>query len=225
VGKFYQQKEGMAMGNSLPPIVSNIFVEHSEDTADHKPAKWLRYVENTFVVWPHRPARLQRFLHDLNNVRPSNLRMKVEVNETLQFLDVLVTKRGSKLAEKVYRKPTHIGRYLHFQSNHAYHVRRGVAYSLSSRAKVICQDKKNFNNEIKNVRHDLMLKEYPQEFVDSVMKPPRSNHPSSDTIYQGTVIIPYVKGISEKLRRVRNRINVRTIFKTKHVLRGTLMKT
>jgi hypothetical protein len=27
---FCQQKEGMAMGNSLPLVVSNIFMEHSE---------------------------------------------------------------------------------------------------------------------------------------------------------------------------------------------------
>jgi hypothetical protein len=44
--KFYQQKEGMAMGNSLFPVVSNIFMDNFEeialDTADHKPAKWLR---------------------------------------------------------------------------------------------------------------------------------------------------------------------------------------
>jgi hypothetical protein len=43
--KFYQQKEGMAMGNSLSPVVYNIFMEHSEeatlDRADHKPTKWL----------------------------------------------------------------------------------------------------------------------------------------------------------------------------------------
>jgi hypothetical protein len=42
---FYQQKEGMAMGNSLSPVVSNIFMEHFEEialeTAEYKPAKWL----------------------------------------------------------------------------------------------------------------------------------------------------------------------------------------
>jgi hypothetical protein len=41
----------MAMGNSL--VVSNIFMEHSEktalDTADHKHAKWLRHIDNTFA--------------------------------------------------------------------------------------------------------------------------------------------------------------------------------
>jgi hypothetical protein len=48
--------------------------------------------------------------------------------------------------------------------------------------------------------------------------------PSSDTIYEGTVI-PYVKGISEKFRHIGNHFNVRTLFKTKHTFHGTLMKT
>jgi hypothetical protein len=39
------------------------------------------------------------------------------------------------------------------------------------------------------------------------------------------VIIPYVRVISEKFRCVGNRFNVRTIFKTKHTLCGTLMET
>jgi hypothetical protein len=41
--KLYQQKEGMAMQNSLSPVVSSIFIEHFEeialDTADHKSIK------------------------------------------------------------------------------------------------------------------------------------------------------------------------------------------
>jgi hypothetical protein len=64
-----------------------------------------------------------------------------------------------------------------------------------------------------------------EEFADSVMKKSTRNRPYSDTIYQGTVITPYVKGISEQFRHIGNRLNLRTIFKTKHTLRGTLMKT
>jgi hypothetical protein len=70
------------MANSLSPVVSNIFIEHFEettlDTADHKPAKWLRYVNYTFVVWPHGPARLQQFVHHLDSVR-SAIKFTVEV--------------------------------------------------------------------------------------------------------------------------------------------------
>jgi hypothetical protein len=47
-----------------------------------------------------------------------------------------------------------------------------------------------------------MLNKYPQEFSDSVMKLSGNNCPSSDTMYQGTVIITYVKGISKKFRHI-----------------------
>jgi hypothetical protein len=40
----------------------------------------------------------------------------------------------------------------------------------------------------------------------------------------GSVYIPYVKGVSEELKSIGNRYNIRTIFKTEHTLRK-LMKT
>jgi hypothetical protein len=61
--KFFQQKDGMAMGNALSPVVSNIYMEHFEKlalkTAVHRPSLWLQYVDDTFVIWPHGPDRLQ----------------------------------------------------------------------------------------------------------------------------------------------------------------------
>jgi hypothetical protein len=61
------------------------------------------------------------------------------------------------------------------------------------------------------MRHDVVLNECTQEIIESIMKPSRSNHPSSDTAYQG-IVIPCVKGIFEKLRSIKNSFSVRTIF-------------
>jgi hypothetical protein len=80
---------------------------------------------------------------------PSNSQMEVEADDTLPFMDVLVMKRGPKLTMKVYRKPTHIRRYLHFKSNQPYHVKKGIVHSLLSRVKVIYQDQKDFNNKLR----------------------------------------------------------------------------
>jgi hypothetical protein len=107
------------------------FEEIALDTADHKPAKWLRYFDNTFMVWPHGPARLQQFLHHLNSFRPTmKFTIKVEANDTLAFLDALVIKRGPKLATKVFQQSTHTGCFLHFKFNHPHYVKRGVVHSL-----------------------------------------------------------------------------------------------
>jgi hypothetical protein len=84
------------------------------------------------MVWPHGPARLQQFLHHLNSVRPTiKFTTEIEANDTLLFLNVLVMKRGPKLAAKVYWKHTHTG--------------LGVIHSLISIAKVIFPDHKDFN--------------------------------------------------------------------------------
>jgi hypothetical protein len=97
------------------------------------------------MVWPHGPARLQQFLHHLNGLRPTiKFKTEAEANDTLLPLDVLVMKRGYKLAMKVQWEPTHTGRYLHFKSNHPQHKKRRVVHSSISRAKVICQDQKDF---------------------------------------------------------------------------------
>jgi hypothetical protein len=120
---FNQQNEGMAMGNSLYLVISNIFMEHFKeialDTADHKLVKWFRYIVDTVMVWPHGPARLQQFLHHPNSIRLTiKFTMEVEANDTLPFFNFLVLKRGTELFTKMYCKPTHAGCYLHLKSNY-----------------------------------------------------------------------------------------------------------
>jgi hypothetical protein len=109
------------------------FEETALDTADHKLAKWLRFIDDTSMIWPHGPARMQQFVHRLNSVRPTvKFTMEVEASDILPFLDVLVMKRGTKLVMKVYWKTTHTGRYLHLNSNHPYDVKRRVVHNLIS---------------------------------------------------------------------------------------------
>jgi hypothetical protein len=151
--------------------------------------------------------------------------MEVEAIDTLSFLDVSLTKEGPKLAMKVSRKRIHTCPYLQFKSNLPYHVKWGAVHSFIGRVKVMYQHQEDFNKGIKMLRHDLMLNEYPQEFVDSIMKSLRSNHPSSDTIYQGMAMFSCATSISEKFKRHGYRLHARGIFKTKHALHGALMKT
>jgi hypothetical protein len=74
----------------------------------HKPSLWLRYFDDTFVVWPHGPERLHNFLSNLNNSRLSiQFTTERESDTAIPPLDVLVIKEETTLATKVYRKPTH----------------------------------------------------------------------------------------------------------------------
>ena len=54
-GNFYEQVAGAAMGSPLSPVVANIYMQDFEswvlETASLKPSLWLRYVDDTFVMW------------------------------------------------------------------------------------------------------------------------------------------------------------------------------
>jgi hypothetical protein len=159
--KYFQQKEGMAMGSSLSPVVSNIYMEFFETLSLHgwdmKPSLWLRCVDDTFIIWKHGVKYLQSLLDYLSSLRKSiKFSMEVESNGSLLFLNVFVTKKGDILHSAVYRKPTHTGRYLHFDSNHPVHVKRGVVESLVNRANVLCQNEQDLKAEMYTVRKGLL---------------------------------------------------------------------
>jgi hypothetical protein len=141
------------------------------------------------------------------------------------FLDVLVIRKETTLATKVYRNPTHTGRYLNFNSNHPPHAKRGLIQSLHKRASIICQEHQDLCDETRGLRHDLQLNGYPRGFIDSVINSKGSSRMNKEEKPLGYVYIPYVKGVSEKFKRIGNGYNVRTIFRTKHTLKNSLMKT
>jgi hypothetical protein len=151
--------------------------------------------------------------------------MEIESDSAIAFLDVLVIRKETTLATKVYRKPTHTVRYLSFNSNHPPHVERGLIQSLHSRASTICQERQDLAKEISNLRSDLQLNGYPEGYIDSVINSKGSSRLNKEQMPLGYVYISYVKGVSEKSKRIGNRYNIRTIFKTKHILRSSLMKT
>ena len=78
------------MGNPLSPVVANIYMEHFEELAlesgESKPATWLRYVDDTFVIWNKGRDKLLDFLEHLNSIRPSiQFTMELEEDRKLFF--------------------------------------------------------------------------------------------------------------------------------------------
>jgi hypothetical protein len=61
--------------------------------------------------------------------------------------------------------------------------------------------------------------------IDSALKSRESSHPEKEKKPLALVFILFVKGISEKLKHVSNHYNIRTVFRTKHTLRSSLIRT
>jgi hypothetical protein len=121
---FYEQTDGVAMGSPLYPVIANYFMEYFEEmaleAATHKPLCWFRYVDDTFVIWPHGPGKLAEFLDHLNGLHENiKFTMETERDGHLPFLDIdIYRKPDGSLDHIVYRKPTHTNHYLHANSHH-----------------------------------------------------------------------------------------------------------
>ena len=91
-GQYYEQTDGVAMGSPLSPVIANFYMEDFErkaiEKATHKPACWYRYVDDTFVIWPHGKEKLMEFLIHLNGIHNSiQFTMEIERGH-LPFLDI-----------------------------------------------------------------------------------------------------------------------------------------
>jgi hypothetical protein len=80
--------------------------------------------------------------------------------------------------------------------------------------------------EVKNLlRRDLKLSGYSQVFTDSIIRSKGNSQKKEEEKNLGTVYIPYVKDISETFKRIWNQYNIRSVFKTKHTLASSLVRT
>ena len=93
--------------------------------------------------------------------------MEVEKDGKLSFLDGEIKRENARLNLSVYRKPTHSGRYLNFNSHHPISARCSTADALFNRAELITTDATQKDEEFRKVTQELLANDYPSRFVAS----------------------------------------------------------
>ena len=164
-------------------------------------------------------SELQRHL---NSVEPSiQFTYEVEEDGCLPFLDVLLHHHtDGSVATSVYRKPSHTGKYLDFLSHHPLSQKTAVVRSLLSRASTHSSSASALAQERERVVGALTQNGYPEHVLrhHRVLDRP---HRAADTprpSWKSTVIVPYVRGVSEALRRILAPLEVRVCFKPHQTL-------
>ena len=108
------QIDGVAMSSTLDPALENIFVGYYESRLFNeisKPTLYCRHVDGIFSLF-HKETDFQNFLSCLNSLQPFvKFTNEIETNNSLPFLDVLVTKSNNKFITSVHRKSTFTDQY------------------------------------------------------------------------------------------------------------------
>ena len=107
--EIYQETDGVAMGSPFGPILPGIFVVELETTIvptlENLLRKWKRYVDDTYCIV--KTDSVNEILLKLNSFHMKiQIAYKVETNNMLPFLDVLVIRNNNNIETTVYRKPT-----------------------------------------------------------------------------------------------------------------------
>ena len=93
--------------------------------------------------------------------------MEVEKDGKLPFLDGEIERENARLNLSVYRKPTHSGRYLNFNSHHPISAKCSTADALFNRAELITTDATQKDVKFRKVTQELRANDYPSRFVAS----------------------------------------------------------
>ena len=155
-----------------------------------EPSFWVRYVDDTFTLWPHGVAALEDFLSHLNFLRLTiKFTMEVETENMLPFFDVRVIRDPGTLMTKteVYRKST-----------------------LAHQAESICSDGDSLKRENKHRTTVFKSNGYAPVSIRKAMQPKKNENEIKDT--KAVTTIPFIRGGSEKIRRICSKVGIKVMF-------------
>ena len=226
-GIIYQQVFGTAMGSPVSVVVANLVMEYVEEKAlssfPQKVRFWKRYVDDVCCSLPK--GAVPPFLLHLNSIQPSiQFTCEMENDHHLPFLDIFLKHNlDGSISTSVYRKPTHTDQYLDFSSHHPLSHKAAVVKTLFTRSQALTSCAVGMREEQLKILKVLKLNHYPGSFVNGVYR--RSPCvPSQDRQeVKKSIVLPYIHGLSEAIRRAFSITDVRVSFQPYSTLRQLLV--
>ena len=173
--KLYQQVDGVAMGSPLGPTLANTFLCFWENRwldecpSEFKPILYRRYVDDCFLLFKDK-SHVPNFLQYLNNKHPNiSYTVELENNNSLAFLDVLITRNNDRFSTTVYRKDTFTGLGLNFFSYVPSIYKINSVKTLLFRAYHLSSSWLNFDAEISKLRKYFNDNGYPKYLFDNLL--------------------------------------------------------
>ena len=192
---YYEQADGLFIGSPASPCFAEIFIQRIEETSVYTmvnaPRIWLRKVDDTFTVSKYKKDET---LAELNKIHEkTNFTAEEEYDETLPFLDCLLTRAvEGNIKTSVYKKATHTGQYINYYSHQPKSVKTSVIKTLTKRAKLLCSEKDDLENELHYITTTMELNDFPRNLIQKTI----------GKTLNAMDKMPYEKGISEEIAKM-----------------------
>ena len=222
--QLYKQINGLAIGASSSGFAADLFMEKLEkkaiNTFIEPPKLWKRYVDDT--ISKLLKIHVEAFLEHLNNQHPRiKFTTEVEEDKKIAFLDTLVhILPDGETKITIYRKATHTDQYLDFQSNHHVKQKIGIISTFKHRIEKLISKDEDKQLELTHVKKALKRCGHPNWALNR--KKRTKNNKEEKVERRGKVVIPYIKGTSERLGRIYKKYDIETIYKPTRTLKNIL---
>ena len=124
-----------------------------------------RYVDDTFVLFSSKEY-LQLFVDYLNKQHKClKFTSEAENHNSFWFLDIKITRHNQHFKTPVYRKPTFIGVFTHYESYLDQTSKKILIDTLLFRCFSICSDYTLFHLQVENVREILKNNSYSSRII------------------------------------------------------------
>ena len=169
---YHRQHDGVAMGSPLGPTFANIFLYVHEVlwlekcSPEFRPVIYKKYFDGTFLPF-HSNIQIEKFKYYFN-LQHANIKFtsEIEMNHSLSFLDVKISRQNNNFTISVYRKPTFSGVFPNFVSLMPNSYKYALIFILSRRVFKLCFNFELFHQEIENLKNILRKNGYPVNFTD-----------------------------------------------------------
>eukprot|EP00794_Sanderia_malayensis_P002763 gene2763-3196_t len=172
--KYYLQESGVAMGSKLGPSYACLFVGHQEQLIFNTyngpiPCLFERYMDDIIGATSLPLEDIHNFIHYTNSFHPAlEFTWKITEN-SLPFLDILLTINNESIATSIYYKETDAHSFLDYNSSHHTKCKDSIPYSQLLRLRRICSDDADFKEKALQMISYFQKNNYPANVTSAAL--------------------------------------------------------
>ncbi|CAF3946895.1 unnamed protein product [Rotaria sp. Silwood1] len=231
-GKYYKQKKGLPMGNTLSPILADIYMDYYlNEHLQHINIsnKIWRYVDDILIITKMNKEELEDYVNNLNKIRGSiRFTSKYEENNQINFLDTTLTRINKdnqmKIKIRWFRKITASDRLLNYESCHGKSIKTNIIKNMTTRILQTTKEAKEQKEDLLKLKTMLLNSNYPPSEIEKLIKQACQESNANSTNHntknkdkktenlEYSLSLPYVPGLEVLKRRLESKLHIKLYF-------------
>ena len=218
------------MGNPLSPLSAEIFMNDLENKIEQLPffkyfKFWYRYVDDILACFIGTKRQLDSLVSSINKLHKNiAFTLEVEQNNSINFLDLTISKVNSRLSFSIFRKPTYTDMVIHNTSMHPYTHKLAAFRSYIHRLLNTPLSTIDYNSELNIIKQIAVNDGYNPDLIDkmiydfSLKQALKLVYPNNTNKNKKFYSLTYFGKPSEKIKEYLKNDNINISFKTKNTL-------